>query len=105
MHDPLAVAAILTGTPDEISFFDWDDERSVGEKRDERFNVKVVTEGTFEAAKEGKFETGRTIATDAGPGQAGVRIPRSLDVNKFWTVMEECIQRSDDANKALGKSF
>lgn len=105
VHDPLAVAAVLTGTPDEIAFFDWDDERSQGERHNERFHVKVVTEGTFEAAKEGKCETGRTIASVVDIGKGGVRIPRTVDVAKFWQVMEECTQRADDANKALGKSF
>lgn len=105
VHDPLAVAAILTGTPDEITFYDWDDERSQGTKHDERFNVTVVTEGTFEAAQEGKFETGRTIAKLVEAGQPGVRIPRSVDVEKFWKVLEECTQRADEANIALGKKF
>ncbi|OAR00176.1 hypothetical protein LLEC1_07876, partial [Akanthomyces lecanii] len=102
LHDPLAVAAVLTGTPDEITFHDWDAQRSESPRYDERFGVSVVTEGVFEDARDGKVETGRTVSALLPRGQAGVRIPRSMDVAKFWHVIEDCVQRADAVNAANG---
>lgn len=68
----------------------------------ERFEVTVLTEGTFEEASQGK-QTGRTLVKEVPVGDSGVRIPRSMDVAKFWQVIEECMQRADEVNKGLGK--
>lgn len=97
LHDPLAVAAVLAGTSDDVGFTYWDSERSQGSEHEERFDVTIVTEGTYEAAKEdgSGVQTGRTIIKEAPAGQSGVRIPRSVDVAKFWNVMEECTERAD----------
>lgn len=103
LHDPLAVALALVGTDDEIAFFDWDSKKSAHPEHNERFEVTVVTEGSFEEAKDGGKETGRTIAKVLPPGSEGVRIPRSCDTAKFWAVIEDCMERADAANKALGK--
>ncbi|KAJ6785552.1 hypothetical protein PWT90_06964 [Aphanocladium album] len=103
LHDPLAVAAVLAGTPDEIAFHDWDAERSEAPRYDERFDVSVTTVGVFEDAQAGKAETGRTIATLLPRGQPGVRIPRSMDVAKFWDVIEDCTERADAVNAANGR--
>lgn len=97
LHDPLAVAAALAGTEYEIPFYDFDPKGVEGEKRPERFEIKVVTEGTLEEALQGA-QTGRTIAKLLEPGQPGVRIPRGLDISLFWKVIEECCQRADEAN-------
>ncbi|VUC33909.1 unnamed protein product, partial [Clonostachys rosea] len=101
LHDPLAAAAVLIGTPEEIPFFDWDVAKSTAPENRERFEVTVVTEGTFEEAQ--VKETGRTIAKLLPAGSEGIRIPRSCDVKKFWEVIEECVERADEANKALGR--
>ncbi|GAB0132223.1 hypothetical protein EsDP_00000665 [Epichloe bromicola] len=103
LHDPIAVAAVLIGTSDEIPFHEWDSAKSASPQHQERFRVTVVTEGTFEQAKDGQAQTGRTMATVLPPGEEGVRIPRGIDVAKFWQVMEECITRADERNKALGE--
>ncbi|RDA96082.1 hypothetical protein CP533_5868 [Ophiocordyceps camponoti-saundersi (nom. inval.)] len=100
LHDPIAVAAVLIGTSDEIPFFEWDASRSESPHHDERFDVNVVTHGTFKEAMSGERQTGRTLARALPPGTPGVRIPRSMDVAKFWQVIEECIQRADIANEA-----
>ncbi|KAF4999261.1 hypothetical protein FDECE_11555 [Fusarium decemcellulare] len=100
LHDPLAVAAVLIGTDDEIPFFEWDAKHSEPPEHNERFEVTVITEGTFEEAKEGK-QTGRTLAKLLPPGEEGVRIPRGVDIAKFWQVIEECIERADAKNIAL----
>ena len=99
LHDPLAVAAVLTGTQWEIPFYDYDVQGAelAPVQKHERFAVKIVTEGTNEEAFAGA-ETGRTIATLLPEGEEGVRIPRNLDIPKFWKVIEECVQRADEVN-------
>lgn len=81
LHDPLAVAAVLTGTPWEIEFYDYDHDASSNPaapavNKRERFDVKVITEGTHE---------GQTKCTLLPPGEEGVRIPKGLDIPKFWS--------------------
>ncbi|KAI1493163.1 Inosine/uridine-preferring nucleoside hydrolase domain-containing protein [Biscogniauxia mediterranea] len=99
LHDPLAVAAVLTGTEHEIPFYDYDPAAAGPEQQPqrERFAVKVVTEGTLAEALDGA-QTGRTVATRLPPGSEGVRIPRGLDIAAFWRVVEECCERADEAN-------
>ncbi|KAI2640764.1 Inosine/uridine-preferring nucleoside hydrolase [Hypomontagnella submonticulosa] len=105
LHDPLAVAAILTGTKYEIPFYDYDPKSAEGPSRRERFAVKVVTEGTLEDARVNGVQTGRTIVTLLPPGSEGVRIPRGLDIPLFWRVIEECCEKADEVNtKILTKS-
>ncbi len=105
LHDPLAVAAVLIGTPNEIPFFDYvvDGSDNKAAPVPERYKVRVVTEGTTEEALAGKAETGRTVAELLPPGSEGVRIPRSLDIPRFWQVMEECAARADEANERNGR--
>ncbi|KAH8675717.1 nucleoside hydrolase [Xylariales sp. PMI_506] len=100
LHDPLAVAAVLAGTEWEIPFYDFDPKSAQGKERPERFEVKVVTEGTLEEALKGA-QTGRTIARLLEPGTPGVRIPRGMDIELFWRVIEECCQRADEVNTKL----
>ncbi|PHH81406.1 hypothetical protein CDD83_3586 [Cordyceps sp. RAO-2017] len=104
LHDPIAVAAVLIGTPDEIPFAEWDADRSAAPRHAERFDVAVVTDGSFEEARSGEKQTGRTLATALPPGRPGVRIPRSLDVARFWQVVEECVQRADAANEEIARA-
>ena len=97
LHDPLAVAVCLDGIIGaEIPFHDFKE----GGKR-ERYQVHVVTEGTHEEAHAGA-ETGRTIATLLPDGKEGVKIPRSLNVARFWSTVEDCMEIADKVNKANG---
>ncbi|KAI0195950.1 inosine-uridine preferring nucleoside hydrolase-domain-containing protein [Astrocystis sublimbata] len=98
LHDPLAVAAILAGTTHEIPFYDFDPKETSGSSKQERFEVRVVTEGTMEDATDRGAQTGRTIARLLPPGEEGVRIPRGVDIKLFWKVIEECIQKADEMN-------
>ncbi|KAI0460214.1 inosine-uridine preferring nucleoside hydrolase-domain-containing protein [Xylaria acuta] len=98
LHDPLAVAAILTGTSHEIPFYDFDSTKPEGPARRERFEVRAVTEGTLEDAQVKGAQTGRTLVRLLPPGEEGVRIPRGVDIELFWKVIEECCQRADEAN-------
>ena len=101
LHDPLAVAAVLTGVGDqhEIPFCDCDPAGEPGLQRRERFEVSVVTEGTYEDARAGA-RTGQITAKLLPPGEEGVRVPRNLDIPLFWKVLEECVSRADAANAA-----
>ncbi|CAN8099351.1 unnamed protein product [Discula destructiva] len=101
LHDPLAVAAVLMGTPWEIAFYDYDTDSPPTARKSERFDIKVVTDGTHEDALLRGSHLGQTVATLLPPGEGGVRVPRGLDIPRFWTVLEECVQRADEANKAL----
>lgn len=101
LHDPLAVAAVLAGLGDEheIPFCDSDPAGEPGLARPERYAVTVETEGSYEDAKAGA-RTGQITARLLPPGEAGVRIPRSLDIPLFWKALEECVARADAANAA-----
>lgn len=115
LHDPLAVAAVLTGTPWEIRLDDrrpdaFDDpsagpppspSSSSAAEPPERFAVRVVLDGTHDDALHRGARLGQTVATPLPPGEPGVRIPRGLDIPAFWRVLEECVQRADDANEEL----
>lgn len=103
VHDPVAVAAVLIGTPEEIPFYEWHEKKSAQPKHNERFDVTVDTKGSFEDAKAGTTQTGRTVATALTPGEEGVRIPRSVDVDRFWKEIELCVSRADEINKKNGK--
>ncbi|KAG9241019.1 Inosine/uridine-preferring nucleoside hydrolase domain-containing protein [Calycina marina] len=96
LHDPLAVAVCLDGIVGaEIPFFDFVE----GGKR-ERYKVQIITEGSHDEAHAGA-ETGRTVATLLPDGQEGVKIPRGLDVARFWSVVEDCMERADKINRDL----
>jgi len=113
LHDPLAVAAVFDGIPDvEIPFYDFESKGTGletgsvsgvdGKKRcRERYEVKIVTEGSHEDAQKGA-ETGRTIVRLLPEGEEGVKIPRGLDVGRFWKVLEDCLERADEVNAANG---
>jgi uridine nucleosidase len=95
LHDPLAVAVVLDDVKgEEIPFYDFKGK----EGRRERFQVMVVTDGTHEDALLGA-ETGRTIVKLLPDGEQGVKIPRSLDTKRFWSVLEECLGRADETNR------
>jgi uridine nucleosidase len=96
LHDPLAVAAVLDGIAEhEIPFFDYEPGHN---GRKERYEVSILTEGTHEQALRGETQTGRTIVKLLEKGEGGIKIPRGLNVQRFWTVLEECLQRADEKN-------
>ena len=78
LHDPLAVAAVLADQPEPVKI-------SIDDRGGERWNVDVVLEGK---------EVGRTVAKAS---QTGTIIPRSMDLKKFWSELEKCMSRADEA--------
>ena len=78
LHDPLAVAILLTEVADEetrIEFYDTEGER---------FMIDVDLTGP---------ELGRTRLKSV---PEGVRIPRTVDIPKFWWVLNDCLARADE---------
>ena len=79
LHDPLAVAAALWP-----ALFDDND--------GERFEVCVVTDCAKTAGDGGKHgregECGRTVVRMLEKGAEGVRIPRTLDIDAFWCLVD-----------------
>lgn len=91
LHDPLAVAAILADQPNEDLDFQY------GEG--ERWHVRVITDDLHSNSSDLRGQVGRTVATMAPANEDGVWIPRCLNVDRFWDMVDSCIQR---AEKALG---
>jgi uridine nucleosidase len=101
LHDPLAVAVILSNLnpafaqkhPDQVIKFD--------DKGGERFAVSIVTDGQHGQDVSTTGQLGRSLAAPVeGPG---VAIPRGVDLEAFWNLILECVQLADDSNAARGK--
>lgn len=87
LHDPLAVAAAFV----PAIFQD---------NGGERFDIEIITDGAHgssEEVREGGSQCGRTVATALAKGQQGVRIPRSVDKQKMWRMIDECLARAESA--------
>lgn len=87
LHDPVAVAALLID--DSLEGLRFDDGAG------ERWHVDVVIVGLHSDRDDERGQVGRTTARKAAAGEGGVRIPRKLDVEQFWTILERCIQLAE----------
>lgn len=85
LHDPLAVAVLLADHPNSGTKIPFDD------RGGERWVVDVVLEGE---------QIGRTVVVQAMDGD-GVRIPRSLDLNRFWEVLDSCMAKADEVTRYI----
>lgn len=86
LHDPIAVAVVLFDNgAGNIAFDDGDGER---------FNIDIVTNRPHSDQDIERGQVGRTCLREAKG--ARVRIPRGLEVGRFWDIVEECLQRADD---------
>jgi len=85
LHDPLAVVAAID--PD---IFD--------DKSGERFHVDIVTDGIHSTNPSEVGELGRTKVARLPTSQEGCRIPRSVDLAKFWGTIESAMQRADSVS-------
>ncbi|EAS32896.3 uridine nucleosidase Urh1 [Coccidioides immitis RS] len=94
LHDPVAVAVLLSnlndsqmaGRKDILQFNDNDGERYI---------VDVVTNGSHGKDVQLTGEVGRTVAQKTADSLGGVTIPVSMDVNKFWGIILDCLQRAE----------
>ena len=114
LHDPIAVAVILDMLGTEPMGFRYNapasrdqnlvEESGKNERGDdeERWVVEVVVEGKHSEDAKERAQMGRTIVRPVEKGQSGVRIPRGLDVERFWTVLGECVDRAEEAAKKDG---
>jgi uridine nucleosidase len=82
LHDPLAVAAAIY--PEIFE-----------DKDGERFQVDIVTEGIHSPNQAEVGQLGRTKVTKLEAGEGGCRIPRGVDLAKFWEITESALQRAD----------
>ena len=84
LHDPLAVAMVFA--PD---LFD--------DKGGERFGVKVIIDGEHGVDEIARTtsQCGRTVLTRLGPGEAGVRVPRGLDADTIWRMLDLCLKQAE----------
>ena len=88
LHDPIAVAVLLEAVKGPIIRFD--------DGGGERWHVNVVTDGLHSRHDEERGQVGRTVVTKSEQG-GGVRIPRSMDVESFWKLIEHCLQIAERA--------
>ena len=99
VHDPLAVAAAFAP-----AIF-----RSQAQNgTEEKYLVEVITEGAHassssSASPRGGFtdktpsQCGRTVATPLPPYWSGVRIPNGVDADAVWMMLEQCLERAENA--------
>ncbi|MCJ1313235.1 Uridine nucleosidase 1 [Agyrium rufum] len=107
LHDPLAVAIVLfdEGIDAALAF----DDRS-----GERWAVDVVTDGAHGGGGDGtqggegekddeSGQVGRTVARAVEVGKGGVRIPRGLNVDRFWAIVDDCLGRAEERISRVNK--
>ncbi|KAL8770219.1 MAG: hypothetical protein Q9209_004061 [Squamulea sp. 1 TL-2023] len=92
LHDPLAVAIIL--------FDEGSNDLAFDDRDGERWDVEVVTDGLHSDNNHERGQVGRTVISSSKERGVGVRIPRGLDVECFWDVVEDCLKIVDN-NLAL----
>jgi uridine nucleosidase len=96
-HDPLAVAVAFR--PDLFTFKSLD--QGSGDRR-EHFAVSVVLQGEHGDSadiRNSASQCGRTVATPQPLGSAGALIPRGLDTQSLWAMIEGCLQRAELASQ------
>ncbi len=89
LHDPVAVAVLLEDQLISNSLFD--------DQGGERWHIKVETDGLHSALNSERAQVGRTIIRKVCNGENGVRIPRKIDTERFWIMIEECLHLAQDA--------
>lgn len=78
LHDPLAVAVILSQHIDDSVKIQLNDAGG------ERWDIDVRLSGE---------QVGRTVVL---PSHDGIIIPRTIDLDKFWKDLEQCMARADE---------
>ena len=88
LHDPIAVAVLLDNVIDYGAF---------DELGNQRWQVKVITDGMHSDLEQEQGQVGRTVIGLPLQGKDGVRIPKDLDVDKFWEILDGCLSRAEEA--------
>jgi uridine nucleosidase len=89
VHDVLAVAA--TFAPSWFNDHDG-----------ERFEVDVVTDGSHSTTSTmlaSGSQVGRTNATPTVPGQSGLRIPRDVNADEVWRLIDSCLSLAEKSGR------
>lgn len=94
LHDPVAVAVLFSNLNNSQmsghqGLLQFDD------KQGERYLVNVVTDGSHGNDVQTTGEVGRTVVTKVADGCGGVTIPASLDVDRFWAILLDCLERAE----------
>lgn len=85
LHDPIAVAVLLEPLMGPIMRF--------ADNGGERWHVNIITDGLHSRHDEERGQVGRTVITKSDHG--GVRIPRSVNVQGFWTLINRCLEETE----------
>ncbi|RDW93581.1 uncharacterized protein DSM5745_00903 [Aspergillus mulundensis] len=95
LHDPLAVAAIISTLNPEFASKHPEQTLKFDDRNGERFAVTVVTDGLHgdDVALVGQL--GRSVVCS---NPTGVCIPRGVDLEAFWAIIVDCIRRADELN-------
>lgn len=107
VHDPVAVAVLLSNLNPAIDLHEMSKNiLRFSDNDGERFVVKVVTDGQHGIDPLQTGQLGRTIVTPVTDGKkvGGISIPRGVDVDAFWDMIMDCLQRADQWNIARSKS-
>lgn len=75
--------------PDQVLKFD--------DRGGERFSVNVITDGLHGTDIALVGSLGRSVV-EANPN--AVCIPRGVDLDAFWNMINDCIKRADECNAA-----
>lgn len=98
LHDPLAVAVILSNLNPAFAKAHPGQALKFYDSEGERFCVDIITDGLHGKDLAATGQLGRSFA--AATEAHGVAVPRGVDVNAFWDMILDCIQRADDWNAA-----
>ena len=95
LHDPIAVAVLLAGP---LSLSDTHQrDLQFDDCGGERWVVTVITDGLHSDTESKRGQVGRTVIREAVIGEGGVFVPRGLDVQQFWSIMEQCVDRASES--------
>jgi uridine nucleosidase len=94
LHDPLAVAVLFGFAAPQIK----NPHAVIFEDDSQRYSVSVVTAGEHSSSDAIRGQVGRTVVKPSDIVGHGVRIPRKLNVDAFWQVLEECCSMADKHN-------
>ncbi|KAL2871115.1 uridine-cytidine N-ribohydrolase [Aspergillus lucknowensis] len=97
LHDPLAVAAILSTLNHEFASKHPNGVLKFDDRDGERFAVTVITDGLHGTDIALVGQLGRSVVASH---PSGVTIPRGVDLETFWGMILDCIRRADELNTA-----